>query len=358
MPNLNLEIIQGILRQQYALYPLMEVTDYIKLLYQNEFGGGHMISNEEAALRRLEAEWAQTPANADQPLFENIGNDIWRLNLAAAKATAIRPTTVNKLFVLGANLPQGNVSSFEQKLAAFRQWCADGLFAACPQEVESYLHAYKQAGYPAVSHSEAYRGAYQPAYRLIKGEHKRYFELFMSIDRLSKQDSMVNVAIDGNSASGKSSLAALLATIYDCNVIHMDDFFLPFPMRTPERLAEVGGNIDYERFSKQVVTGLTSGVAFSYGVFDCSVGKLVAEQTLPAKKLNIVEGVYSLHPRFIDLYTLKVFLKLDADTQSQRILARNGPLMHQRFLNEWIPLEDYYFKEAKVAAQADLVFNC
>lgn len=33
---------------------------------------------------------------------------------------------------------------------------------------------------------------------------------------------------------------------------HMDDFYLQGRQRTYERLNEVGGNVDYERFAKEV----------------------------------------------------------------------------------------------------------
>ena len=46
------------------------------------------------------------------------------------------------------------------------------------------------------------------------------------IDDLLCQRNQVIVAIDGSCTSGKTTLATHLAEIYDCNVFHMDDFFL------------------------------------------------------------------------------------------------------------------------------------
>jgi len=43
--------------------------------------------------------------------------------------------------------------------------------------------------------------------------------------------------------------------------------------------------------------------------------------------------------------------------QSRRILKRNGPEMHRRFLNEWIPLENRYFQALAIADKCDLVFS-
>ena len=46
-----------------------------------------------------------------------------------------------------------------------------------------------------------------------------------------RQDKPLLVAIDGRCASGKSTLAKDLQKQLDCNVIHMDDFYLqPHPV--------------------------------------------------------------------------------------------------------------------------------
>ena len=118
------------------------------------------------------------------------------------------------------------------------------------------------------------------------------------IDALLEEQNFVTVAIDGKCTSGKTTLASQLAEIYDCNVFHMDDFFLRPEQRTPERFAEVGGNVDYERFCEEVLFPLKSGKTFSYRPFDCSTFTLAASVTVTPKKLNIIEGTYSHHPYF------------------------------------------------------------
>ena len=47
-----------------------------------------------------------------------------------------------------------------------------------------------------------------------------------AIQQLLCQKETVIVAIDGNCTSGKTTLANQLAANYDCNIFHMDDFFL------------------------------------------------------------------------------------------------------------------------------------
>ena len=162
------------------------------------------------------------------------------------------------------------------------------------------------------------------------------------IDCLLTQKDRVIVAIDGKCTSGKTTLASKLAQIYDCNVFHMDDFFLRPDQRTPERFEEIGGNIDYERFQEEILLPLKSGEAFSYRPFDCSTCTLSSPVYVTPKRLNIIEGTYSHHPYFGNAYDLKILLTVDEETQHRRILDR-PEFLHRRFFDEWIPMENRYF---------------
>ena len=48
--------LQQILLDMQKRYPKMRLSDHIKLIYQNEFGCGHLITAPDASLERLEAE--------------------------------------------------------------------------------------------------------------------------------------------------------------------------------------------------------------------------------------------------------------------------------------------------------------
>ena len=162
------------------------------------------------------------------------------------------------------------------------------------------------------------------------------------IDELMSQKEQVIVAIDGNCTAGKTTLAGKLAEIYDCNVFHMDDFFLRPEQRTPERYAEVGGNVDYERFTEEVLIPLKNRQAFSFRPFDCGSFTFSQPMDVTPKKLNIIEGTYSHHPYFGDSYDLKIYLSVTPEIQRERILERPA-FLHKRFFEEWIPMEQKYF---------------
>lgn len=191
-------------------------------------------------------------------------------------------------------------------------------------------------------------------------EIKKYYgEILEKIDDLVlKSPSSVIVAIDGNSGAGKSMLADWLGDKRDCNVFHMDDFFLTPQLRTRERFLKPGGNVDYERFRDEVAAGLKSGREFCYRIFNCE--KMDFEDKpvrVTPKKLNIVEGVYSMHPVLIGIYDLKIFLGIDKAEQGRRILKRSGPVLYKRFMDMWIPMEDKYFETFKIKEKSDLVYT-
>ncbi|MBE5783833.1 MAG: hypothetical protein E7329_11025 [Clostridiales bacterium] len=150
------------------------------------------------------------------------------------------------------------------------------------------------------------------------------------------------VALEGGAATGKTTLAAQLSAHFQAPVISMDEFFLPPALRTKERFLEPGGNIHYERFDAQVAAPIRAGKAFSYQVFDCGKMDFGGERHIPLVPLLIVEGVYSLHPRYQDIYDLRLFLKTNSAAQDQRLRAR-GEWLYQRFQEDWLPMEQAYY---------------
>ena len=175
------------------------------------------------------------------------------------------------------------------------------------------------------------------------------------VDSLLNSQNFVILAIDGNCTAGKTTLAAELSRIYDCNIFHMDDFFLRPEQRTPARFAETGGNVDYERFAEEVLIPLLAQKTFSYQPFDCKTFTLSQPVPVTPRKLNIIEGTYSHHPYFQDPYDLKIFLSVTPEVQRQRILKRPA-FLHQRFFDTWIPMEQQYFDGFEICQKSDLVF--
>ena len=179
-------------------------------------------------------------------------------------------------------------------------------------------------------------------------------ELLQAIDERLPRQAHLLLAIDGGSASGKTTLAALLAQRYGCPVFHMDDFFLRPEQRTPQRLAEPGGNVDRERFFSEVLQPLRQGGPASYRRYDCRTGQLLPPVLRQAGQLNVIEGAYSMHPELSALYDLSVFLAVSPEMQHRRILQREPAFKQQLFFRQWIPMENRYFQTFSIPERCDL----
>jgi thymidylate kinase len=338
-------------------YPQMQPADMVKMLYQSEYAGGHLITDPAGSLSRLILECRGLKARAAKHAFEDIGGGLYRLHLAALSALGLEPQTLNRLFVATANTAKGSTQSFSNKLDTFLASCRSGEQFFNFADAEAYVRNYRAQGCPPVSHSSAYRAAYAPAYRVVKAAYCRYIEVFRCIDTLLDDKASVTVAIDGSSGAGKSSLAALLAEVYDCNVFHTDDFFLPTARKTAQRLAEPGGNVDHERLKSEVIQGLKRGEPVAYRRYDCRKGTLGELILTVPKRLNVVEGVYSLHPALDMSYDLSIFLKTGGETQQARIRARSGDALLTRFVEEWIPLENRYFDALDIEQKCGIIYD-
>lgn len=165
------------------------------------------------------------------------------------------------------------------------------------------------------------------------------------------------IAIDGRAASGKSTLAKIIAEEFSGAVVHADDFFLPFDLRTPERLAEPGGNLHYERFHEQVIDNIKKQVDISYGVFDCKTGAVSDHRTVSTGSPIIIEGAYSASPRFGKYYDMLIFVTASYDTQIKRIRERNGDDKLEMFQKRWIPLEEAYLSAYKIENSANIIYD-
>ena len=192
---------------------------------------------------------------------------------------------------------------------------------------------------------------------ITKECEKRFQPIVDEIKKLLAGDKKVLiVSIDGMSASGKSTLGCYLQQMFDANLFHMDDFFLEKEMRTSERLSQIAGNIDYERFYREVLVPVIEEGRIVYRPYSCKKGKFEEERVIDNKRLNIVEGSYSNHPYFGEAYDLRVFMEISSELQISRICTRNGEAGLKGFINEWIPREERYFKNYKVKEKC-LVLN-
>lgn len=347
--------MSDILRRHADMYPEMLPCDAVKLLNQSEFGGGHLTTDYSTCLDGLIREWTHnlTPAPTS-PLSEDIGGGLARIQLNSVTKDEL--PLIARMFISSASL-KGTYSGMTEKLKLLRELTGEGVFSFSLDELDKFLQTYELDGRPLLSHSDLYREKYRPAYRVVDARYISLFPLIRKIHRLTRDLNHVIVAIDGPCAAGKTTAAGLLHSIFDCPVIHMDHFFLPQSLRTPQRYAQAGGNIHYERFENEVIRPLLANRRIEYGAYDCSAGKITHNYQFDPSNLIVIEGAYSLHPYFKNYFNISVYMDVTPNIQKDRLLARNGEDGWIRFQDVWIPLEQNYFKTYNIKEKADIVIS-
>ena len=345
------EETRSMLRAYAAAYGQMQPRDLLKYLFHSSFGCDHMISPDAPVAERITSEWARL---GGVPLTELLpGKKYARVHLGWL-GKGLRADTLAKMFRMSARAEENGAADLEEKLTAATELVREGVFSFDEPSFLAELEPWRAAGYPAIHHSEVFRQVYQPAYRVVDARFVHYLPLFAKIDAgLAK--GRLRLAIEGGSASGKTTLAALLRSVYGCAVIHTDDFFLQAHQRTAQRLSQPGGNLDRERLMEEVLAPASKGQTVRFRPFDCSTMTLGQWEELPDTPLTVVEGAYSMHPELSDYYDLSVFLEISPEEQARRIYLRNSPAIAARYLAEWIPMENRYFDSFDVKKRCDLV---
>ena len=341
-----------LLLKHYKSFPCLQAEDIFKFLFQGSFGCEHLVSDEAAVLQFIKKEYAEAPKDA-VPFTDELDGEYSRVYLSWLNA-GLSPETLARLFCLSAKTEGEGKERLFGKLETARELIVNGEIPLNEEEFERKLNEWKKDGCPAIHHSRIFRSTYKPAYRVISSRFSEFLPIFAEIDRRLASGNVI-VAIEGGSASGKTTLSEILTALYDCNIFHTDNFFLRPEQRTPERFSEIGGNLDRERFYEEVTEPLAKNEAVCYRPFDCSLQALGEPIAVSPSRLTIVEGVYSTHSYFGKYYDFSVFLDIEPELQKKRIEKRNSPALARRFFGEWIPLENIYFEKTEIKSRADLI---
>jgi len=349
-----------LLRLHKKRYPAMELEDYVKLAYQSEFGPEHLAAEDEDLLQALREEFGQAKAQKYAPAYtsEAIGGGLCRFHLAPRYLEEADLPLLARCLRVSAR-ERGTRRGLWKKLGALAGLAETGELGVAPEALEEFLSEYDAGGCAPFHHSEAYRSAYRPHYRVIDRDMAVYFQALRAIEQAMGEGATVIAAVDGRCAAGKTAFAGRLRELYgpECAVFHMDDYFLPLDKRTPERLAAPGGNVDYERCACELLEPLSKGESLSLRSYDCASDTLSQAVEAHGKRLNVIEGSYALHPALAGYSQVHIFLTCSRRRQRQRLERREDEASLERFLKEWIPLEEVYFRKLHIRDQCDAVVD-
>lgn len=164
------------------------------------------------------------------------------------------------------------------------------------------------------------------------------------------------ISIDGPCGGGKSTIATEIEKELGYNILHMDDFYLPFQMRDKNWMNIIAGHMDFERLIENVLKPYKEKRKTNYISYDCHSDKYLQEIPIDLSKILVVEGSYTSHPRLDEYVALKVFVDINKDEQVKRLTKRN-PDVVDKFLSMWVPFENRYFEELKIKEKSDLVVS-
>jgi len=169
MKDLN-HVVKELCTSHLNKYPLAQAVDMLKLLHQGEFGPGHLIVDAAANKKYLENEYARVSAARSKPIvgnyLEHIGFGFVRLHIHAIDEIGLPIEHFQQMFELSAADVHGTQQGFLDKAAALK---ASGLLVDA-KEIDDFLAKWLAADCPPFRHSEVFRTAYAPAYRVIKEE--------------------------------------------------------------------------------------------------------------------------------------------------------------------------------------------
>ena len=148
-------------------HPSMTSQDIAKLCYQAAHGAEHLLADRERARLYLFRELEATLPDETLPLVEPISDAVARVNLAPWKANGLSPDTLFELFVATARVSGDGtqrLDAYLQEVSVFLESEVTPVSFAAWQEFAEW---YDGRGRPAVHHSDAYREAEHPAYRIV-----------------------------------------------------------------------------------------------------------------------------------------------------------------------------------------------
>ncbi|MBN6054376.1 hypothetical protein JYK22_20720 [Nonomuraea sp. RK-328] len=153
------------------------------------------------------------------------------------------------------------------------------------------------------------------------------------------------VAVDGPAGSGKTTYAGRLAAALACQVVHSDDFPVPW---------EEGPGPWFAALEESVLRPLAAGRPGSYRRYDWTRGAYAETVTVPVAPVLVIEGVGTARRSAAPLIAFTVWVEAPPDVRLRRVLDRDGPGLEQAW-HAWFKAEEAWFAEDGTRERADVV---
>ena len=165
----NENSIQGAIEREREHFPQRTMQDVYKSFYQNRFGAEHMITDTAAVHAYLLYEIEVAAADSvHNPFYDFVGADgrYVRVYLTCVNNGKLTADQLFDAFIRSAVPAQQPDRSWADEWAEIEQ-VARTCYVPCAEEECLFLRQAAQDN-RAVHHSEAYRNAYHPHYRIVR----------------------------------------------------------------------------------------------------------------------------------------------------------------------------------------------
>lgn len=164
-----MKFVGQLLGHHLKRYPSMQLDDIYKLLHQAALGSGHAVQDEQLARQRLLEESRALTAGPDEPVADVISPDgrFARIHLRAYGHAGHDLEALADAFLQTARNYRGSQEKLSKFCGCLGDLASTGAIPFEREKVIGYFQSIERAGYPVVHHSQAYRDAYRPAYRVV-----------------------------------------------------------------------------------------------------------------------------------------------------------------------------------------------
>lgn len=183
-------------------------------------------------------------------------------------------------------------------------------------------------------------------------------ELLQRIKAIKPKHSQLIIGVDGGGGAGKTTFSNKLVEVLDATIIRLDDLYKAKKDRAHENQnSDINVDFDWDRIEKEIFMPIRNNAPIIYSFYDWSKDAITHTIDVPEGKPIIIEGGYSLQPKFFNDYDFTVFVEAPEELRLQRALVRDGEHMRPYWETTWLPADKRYKDAHQPHLKADLIIS-
>lgn len=160
--------VESLVKRHLEIRPLAGAVDVYKLLYQGVFGVGHILGVAAETRLKEEADSLNLDEQPGEPFLEavSIDDSMVRVNL---RPYMRRGLNLERLYsAMTESEAPGDEAVFLELWRLVRSLAEQGRFGLDRREIDELSNELRPGHCPPRHHSNSYRSAYKPAYRVVR----------------------------------------------------------------------------------------------------------------------------------------------------------------------------------------------